>query len=45
MMPLREPKPEAIFCGMGILPVVIPAYAVPRGAGQTGPRIGVRGDE
>ena len=30
--------------GMGILPV-LNRQAVPRGAGQTGPRIGVRGDE
>ncbi len=33
-------RSEAIFSGMGVPPVVIPADA----GNQTGPRIGVRGD-
>jgi len=38
-MSLRGLAPNAICSGMGLPPVVIPAYAIPRGAGQTGPRI------
>ncbi len=44
-MSLRGRKFDTISGDMGVLPADIPAYAVPRSAGQTGPRIGVRGDE
>ena len=43
MMSSRGRMHKAISSGMGVPPVVIPAYVVPRGAGQTGPRIGVLG--
>jgi hypothetical protein len=39
---LRKCKPEVISSGMRVPPVVIPAYAVLRGAGQSGPRTGVQ---
>jgi hypothetical protein len=41
---LRGRKPVAIYYGIGLPPVAIPACAALLGAGQDGPGIGVRGD-
>ncbi len=40
---MGEGESEAISGRMGVSLVAILAYAVPRGAARTGPRIGVRG--